>query len=101
MPRRPGGVGWGQQSFPEPAGNSRRLFSAGMWTRSIGQFQKPISYFEGRNMPDRQARKFGNSIVVTLVALFCMATLASAQTKLLRFPDIHGDQVVFSYGSDL
>jgi tricorn protease len=27
--------------------------------------------------------------------------LASAQTKLLRFPDIHGDRVVFSYGGDL
>jgi tricorn protease len=26
---------------------------------------------------------------------------AAAQTKLLRFPDIHGDRVVFSYASDL
>ena len=26
---------------------------------------------------------------------------APAQTKLLRFPDIHGNQVVFSYGGDL
>ena len=26
---------------------------------------------------------------------------ASAQTKLLRFPDIHGDQVVFAYAGDL
>ena len=26
---------------------------------------------------------------------------AQAQTKLLRFPDIHGNQVVFSYGGDL
>ena len=26
---------------------------------------------------------------------------ASAQTKLLRFPDIHGDRVVFSYAGDL
>jgi tricorn protease len=25
----------------------------------------------------------------------------AAQTKLLRFPDIHGDQVVFTYGGDL
>ncbi|MDQ3131481.1 MAG: peptidase S41, partial [Acidobacteriota bacterium] len=25
----------------------------------------------------------------------------AAQTKLLRFPDIYGDRVVFSYGSDL
>ena len=28
-------------------------------------------------------------------------TWASAQTKLLRFPDIHGDKVVFTYGGDL
>ncbi len=29
------------------------------------------------------------------------ASLATAQTKLLRFPDIHGDKVVFTYGGDL
>ncbi|MBI1796457.1 MAG: PD40 domain-containing protein, partial [Candidatus Eisenbacteria bacterium] len=29
------------------------------------------------------------------------AATASAQTKLLRFPDIHGDRVVFCYGADL
>ncbi|MDX1388604.1 MAG: peptidase S41, partial [Acidobacteriota bacterium] len=28
-------------------------------------------------------------------------SVPSAQTKLLRFPDIHGDEVVFSYGADL
>jgi tricorn protease len=36
-----------------------------------------------------------------LAAMFCVPMLASAQTKLLRFPDIHGDQVVFTYGGDL
>jgi len=30
-----------------------------------------------------------------------VAQPASAQTKLLRFPDIHGDRVVFSYAGDL
>src|SRR5499433_64572 len=34
-------------------------------------------------------------------ALFLLTAMASAQTKLLRFPDIHGDKVVFSYGGDL
>ena len=29
------------------------------------------------------------------------ATPAEAGTKLLRFPDIHGDRVVFSYAGDL
>mgnify|MGYP005809940229 CR=1 FL=1 len=29
------------------------------------------------------------------------ASLLPAQTKLLRFPDIHGDRIAFSYGGDL
>ena len=36
----------------------------------------------------------------TLV-LTLLTTAASAQTRLLRFPDIHGDQVVFTYAGDL
>jgi tricorn protease len=43
-----------------------------------------------------------------LQALLCFAAFAgyaageaSAQTKLLRFPDIHGDKVVFTYAGDL
>jgi tricorn protease len=48
--------------------------------------------------------------VKTLLRLFCFSVLAaivftplsvSAQTKLLRFPDIHSDKVVFTYGGDL
>ena len=36
------------------------------------------------------------------IALFSLLiSPALAQTKLLRFPDIHGDQVVFTYGGDL
>lgn len=38
-------------------------------------------------------------------SLLCAALLtlpaAEAQTKLLRFPDLHGDTVVFTYGGDL
>ena len=30
-----------------------------------------------------------------------MVTAADAQTKLLRFPDVHGDRVVFVYAGDL
>jgi tricorn protease len=47
-------------------------------------------------------------IVRTLVlSLFCAAGLvlaaspAAAQSKLLRFPDIHGDRVAFTHGGDL
>ncbi|HSE97830.1 MAG TPA: peptidase S41, partial [Blastocatellia bacterium] len=39
---------------------------------------------------------------LALAVFFLMpATTASAQTKLLRFPDIHGDRVVFTYAGDL
>ncbi|MFY9611120.1 MAG: S41 family peptidase [Blastocatellia bacterium] len=36
-----------------------------------------------------------------LAAILMISMSASAQTKLLRFPDIHGDKVVFTYGGDL
>jgi tricorn protease len=36
------------------------------------------------------------------ILLFLSVSLtATAETRLLRFPDLHGDQVVFSYGGDL
>lgn len=39
--------------------------------------------------------------VACLLFLFVGTSSASAQTKLLRFPDIHGDRVVFCYAGDL
>ncbi len=39
------------------------------------------------------------SLLVCVPAL--LATFGSAQTKLLRFPDIHGDRVAFCYAGDL
>src|SRR5713226_4132994 len=42
-----------------------------------------------------------------LLALLCLcfalsfAANSNAQTKLLRFPDVHGDKVVFTYAGDL
>lgn len=44
------------------------------------------------------------SVKVFIKALFLSALFAlsvSAQTKLLRFPDVYGDRVVFTYASDL
>jgi tricorn protease len=38
---------------------------------------------------------------LALCVALTSASLATAQTKLLRFPDIHGDKVVFTYGGDL
>ena len=39
--------------------------------------------------------------VVSLYVALAGAAVTAAQTKLLRFPDIHGDKVVFTYGGDL
>lgn len=38
---------------------------------------------------------------ICLMIFVLAATTAAAQTKPLRFPDVHGDKVVFSYGGDL
>lgn len=40
-------------------------------------------------------------MLAALAAGLFLAVGLSAQTKLLRFPDIHGDRVVFTYGGDL
>lgn len=40
-------------------------------------------------------------LAVGVVALLMWAWPSGAQTKLLRFPDIHDDKVVFTYGGDL
>lgn len=35
------------------------------------------------------------------IALIGLTTTAAAQTKLLRFPDIYGDRVAFTYAGDI
>ena len=40
-------------------------------------------------------------LLVALATGVLFAGVAGGQTKLLRFPDIHGDRVVFTYGGDL
>ena len=44
-------------------------------------------------------RTLGSAVII--IFLWCVAGSAGAQTKLLRFPDISGDRVVFTYGGDL
>src|SRR4051795_9998189 len=39
--------------------------------------------------------------ILALAIAAVAATAVAAQTKLLRFPDIYGDRVVFTYGGDL
>ncbi|RLD04469.1 MAG: peptidase S41, partial [Chloroflexi bacterium] len=41
-------------------------------------------------------------VAIAVLTIFSVAALAADDgTKLLRFPDIHGDTVVFAYGGDL
>ena len=42
-----------------------------------------------------------NVCAIALCGVLAGASLTIAQTKLLRFPDIQGNQVVFTYGGDL
>ena len=47
-------------------------------------------------------RRFRILMVPCVVGIVAATVVpAAAQTKLLRFPDIHGDRVVFSYAGDL
>ena len=48
-------------------------------------------------MPEHSRRLFPFAALVGLLA----AQTLPAQTRLLRFPDLHGEQVVFTYGGDL
>ncbi|HEY3037311.1 MAG TPA: hypothetical protein VGJ66_01175, partial [Pyrinomonadaceae bacterium] len=41
------------------------------------------------------------SFAIFAALLVCAVASGSAQTKLLRFPDINGERVVFTYGGDL
>jgi tricorn protease len=41
------------------------------------------------------------AVILMAVCLMGLADHAQAQTRLLRFPDIHGDKVVFTYAGDL
>jgi len=44
----------------------------------------------------------GRALLLRSLALvLALGGVAQAQTKLLRFPDIHGDRVAFTYGGDL
>src|SRR5262245_35162115 len=40
-------------------------------------------------------------VLPTLILGLIALTSANAQTKLLRFPDLHNDQVIFTYAGDL
>lgn len=48
-----------------------------------------------------RSARFACFRLVTFGLILTFATSATAQTRLLRFPDIHGDQVAFCHGGDL
>ena len=54
-----------------------------------------------RSILKRSLRDHLFSSVMFIAVLLCAGTAAYSQTKLLRFPDIYGDKVVFTYGGDL
>src|SRR5262249_48720 len=56
------------------------------------------SHGEQSNMTRKRMISY---IVATIAAMLFFTAMASAQTKLLRFADIYGDKVVFTYGGDL
>lgn len=43
----------------------------------------------------------GKGILVSLLLIFFTLSSLFAQTKLLRFPDIHGSHLVFCYAGDI
>src|SRR5882724_886598 len=45
-------------------------------------------------------RNAKQALLALFAALFLVCSV-QAQTKLLRFPDVHGDKIVFTYGGDL
>ena len=57
--------------------------------------------------PEEDLILFKRDILISLrcmaiiVGLLLLPSNANSQTKLLRFPDVSGDKVVFTYGGDL
>src|SRR5262244_2743240 len=45
--------------------------------------------------------RISTSIRLASAAVLAALSAAPAQTKLLRFPDIHGDQIAFTHGGDI
>src|SRR4029078_1553362 len=72
----------------------RRVFSILLAHKSVSpDVQKHVSPQEGIPL--------FNNLVACVGLVFFLSVAANSQTKLLRFPDIKGDRVVFTYGGDL
>ncbi|HVS66182.1 MAG TPA: PDZ domain-containing protein [Thermoanaerobaculia bacterium] len=53
------------------------------------------------DLPRRRPLRRRGFLAILAAAALLPAVSASAQTKLLRYPDVHGDTIVFVYGGDL
>ncbi|MGH9882772.1 MAG: S41 family peptidase, partial [Pyrinomonadaceae bacterium] len=94
-------------SLPRQAEDIIRLFThslpwVGFLTFEARPRIVPIEVIKGGFSPvlKRQFFAFIRTAILISAAFLIPATVYS-QTKLLRFPDIHGDRVVFTYGGDL
>jgi tricorn protease len=78
---------------------ARPAVTASRMQRAVGL---PTPAAQERN-PQMHSKLFHAAAraLATAAAVVLLALPAAAQTKLLRYPDIHGDRVVFSYGSDI
>ncbi|MFN2317242.1 MAG: protease, partial [Gemmatimonadales bacterium] len=49
----------------------------------------------------RDCSPFRPALLLAALLVLCPAGVLSAQTKLLRFPAVHGDRIAFTYAGDL
>lgn len=54
-----------------------------------------LSHFELGDITLMTFLKLGLKLAAVCITALTVISAAHAQTKLLRFPDIHGDQIVF------
>src|SRR6185295_19474735 len=84
---------------------NRQLFLlSGSFSGEQFKPQSEIVFILERKSTLHNLRKLNRTLgcpVAIIAFLFCAFSSANAQTKLLRFPDISGDRVVFTYGGDL
>src|SRR5262249_20304761 len=91
----------------EPA-RRKDFFLGGGGIQFLASGGSPPGFTNSKRLTDRSVRMKGTMRTrnwLVLASLLLLGLIASrpahAQTKLLRFPDVHGDKLVFTYGGDL
>src|SRR5215510_14098051 len=94
-------------SRPRWSGARRESFLSASYRYTISPSgESPAVFINQKSAISLVGRKgtmrIRNWLVFACLPLLAIALQpAHAQTKLLRFPDVHGDKVVFTYGGDL